>query len=422
MDLILFLIAVILIIKQSKFEWVLVIIMALSTNIFSTASYYTGIFLFPNISDGALVLIIVLYLYNYKIKEIYSEEYQSFKQIIKLFLIYIGLITIIDLFINGTSIISILKTSRHWIALIFAFTITKLPINSIKKAIDIVFKITLILSTIIVVEHFTNIHYFTPESKEHMGIIRGILPSYYAFFYVILLYSNYYNNSKRKNILYFTILCTSLLISSTRSIALGLIVAVIICTWFISKNRVKSILKVIGVISIMYLSSFFLTTLNQRFNEMFEELSTTKDSSSQVEGNATFRLYMLKERYDYLKTDAQYYLFGIGNIIEEDFPQIFHIGLGDSKTGRITQLDTGDITWPLIILRLGIIGLIIFLIIHYKIAYIAIKAKYTPLSLALFTYIFVCILINSFAGSRYATSYFLILPILCTTLICYNKK
>ena len=162
-----------------------------------------------------------------------------------------------------------------------------------------------------------------------------------------------------------------------------------------------------------------MPSLNKRFNEAFEEASRMEQSSKNLddEGNMTFRLYMLAERYQYLKTDPLYYLFGIGNVIEQDFPTTFRIGGYSEEMQRPTQLDTGDISWPLIILRLGMIGLILYLIIALQFIITKSKIKKDRLCITLKAYLWASLLVISFAGYQLARGEFWIMPIICMTMV-----
>jgi hypothetical protein len=140
-----------------------------------------------------------------------------------------------------------------------------------------------------------------------------------------------------------------------------------------------------------------------------------------VEGNTTFRLLVLAERYEYLTTKTQYYLFGVGNVWERDFPNIFEIGLYDEERGRAIQLDTGDIVWPLIILRLGMIGLVLFILGYWGFVKLFFKTKENPLSIATIAYLLSVLLFTSFAGSYCGRGFFWILPMLCLVLMRENN-
>lgn len=417
MDILLVALASFFILKRCKLEWALVITMALGTNMFHFSKIFSNMLLIPNTSDGALVLILLMFI-CYKNKKIDSTPYKGIQKFVVIFFAYLAFITFIDVTINGTSFVSVLKTSRHWLCMLIFFIIPKLPYNVLYKALRITLYITLVISAIIVLEYFAGTEYFTTTMIEN-GIKRGALPSYYALFYTFLVFTGYYRFSKIKKYLYLGILIASQLVSSTRSISMAIILGIAVCIWYLSENKFNSLLKLGGLCIVIYVASFALPSLHERFNEAFDEFAGMEQSSKNLdaEGNMTFRLYMVAERYQYLKKNPQHYLFGIGNIIEQDFPTTFFIGGFNKEMQRPTQLDTGDISWSPIILRLGMLGLVIYLIITFKFINFRKHSKKDLLYVTTKTYLIITLLVISFAGSTYARGEFWIMPMICIAMI-----
>ena len=135
----------------------------------------------------------------------------------------------------------------------------------------------------------------------------------------------------------------------------------------------------------------------------------------------TFRLYILAERYEYLKNDPIHYLFGIGNVVENDFKDVFKIGLYNEDSD-IIQLDTGDIAWPLIILRLGMLGLLLYLIWSFMFISLISKNKEDPLALSTMSYVLTTIFVISFASSSFARGTFWMMPAICFWLIIQRSQ
>lgn len=426
MDIFLLILASLFIIRRWKIEWALVFIMAFGTNMFRFSKIFSEILYIPNTTDGALILILLMFV-CYKNKKVDSTPYKGIQKLAIIFFAYLAFITLIDIVINETSVISVLKTSRHWLCILIFFVITKIPYNTLHKALRITLYITLVTSTIIFIEYLVGTEYFTTSVEEN-GIKRGALPSYYSLFYTLLLFTDFYKLSKIKKYLYLGILIASQLISATRSISMAIILGIAVCIWYLSENKLNTFLKLGGLCIAIYVTSFALPSLHERFNEAFDEISGMEQSSKNLdaEGNTTFRLYMVAERYQYLKTNTQYYLFGIGNVIEQDFPTIFMIGGYNKEMRRPTQLDTGDISWSPIILRLGILGLVIYLIMTFKFITFQNHAKKDLLCITTKTYLLITLIVISFAGSTYARGEFWIMPMICIVMVSqaymYNDK
>ena len=416
MDIILLIIGLFLLFSKKKTEWLLVIIMALSTNMLGAYKIFGNVLYIPNIIDGALILILSMFIIYCNKRNNDDYSYKNIYKIIKIFFIYLAIITLIDIFINGTSFIYVLKTSRHWLCLLVLYAIPKLPYNVLYKSLQITFYITLVLSLVIIVGYILGIEDFTAIEQ---GVKRGALPPSYALFYTILLYTGFFKLPKIKKYLYLTILIGVQLISATRSIALGVVLGIAICMYYLSENKTASLFK-LGLLSLaVYIVLSFLPGLNKRFSLAFDEFSNMEQSYNkmEVEGNTTFRLYMLAERYKYLTTNPQYYLFGIGNIIEQNFPTTFHIGGFNKEMRRPTQLDTGDISWSPIILRTGMIGLVIYLILTFKFILFKNRTNKDKLYITLKAYLLATLMVISFAGSTFSSGRFWVMPIICISMI-----
>lgn len=426
MDLILLIIAIILLLTRRRLDLVIVITMALGTNMFVFNKIFSNFTFIPNMTDGALILILLMFV-RYKNNKVDSTPYKGIQKLTIIFFAYLTFITLIDIMINGTPFLSVLKTSRHWLCLFIVFIIPQMPYNTLYKALTVTFYITLITSSIIILEYFLGTEYFTTTMEEN-GIKRGALPSYYALFYTFLIFTDYYRFSKIKKYLYLGILIASQLVSTTRSISLAIVLGIAVCIWYLSTNKLNSFLKLSGLCIAIYVASFALPSLHERFNEAFDEISGMEQSSKNLdaEGNTTFRLYMLAERYQYLKTNPQYYLLGIGNVIEQHFPTTFMIGGFNKEMRRPTQLDTGDISWVPLILRLGMFGLVLYLFLIFKFIFFKTFSKDDKLYIALKAYIWTTLIILSFSGYRLSRSEYWIMPMVCIVMICqtyiYHKQ
>lgn len=418
MDLLLLAIALFYIITNRKTEWVLTIMLALGTNLFQAWKFFADAMLIPNMYDGALVILLALLIKYWNKKLVLPAEYRSLTKYITFFSCYIVLLILLDLLLNNISIISVIKTSRHWLFLLAIFVIPKIPVITLKKTLYIVMNITLVISAIISFEFFTGNYYFT-EIKYEGGVARGALPSTFALFYTMVLACNYYKMSKARRYTYLAILILSLLASSTRSIALAIVLGYMICIYFNSKNKVNSFAKMFLFIFVAGAVAMFTPGLKERFSQLGTELSASR-ANNDVEGNTTYRLMHFTERFEYLQEKPMQLMFGIGNVVEEDFPDIFYVGLYNENTQRTTQLNTGDITWSLVLMRLGVVGIVLFVILALK----AIKCAAThipdKLAVATTTYLAITFIILSFAGTACYRGTFWIMPALCMCIISYN--
>ena len=166
-----------------------------------------------------------------------------------------------------------------------------------------------------------------------------------------------------------------------------------------------------GLIGLGLLMVIF-PVFTQRLNETLEQ-GKTISSTNQEEGNFTFRINHFTERLDYVLSDPVRSIRGMGYIQERNFHKnIFSIGLYN-EDGGIVQLDTGDIAWSLLIIRLGCLGLIFYLLFYIKCLSTLYKERdSSDLNLLFYSYMLAAFVFMSFGNTVIADSEFFIIPLL----------
>jgi len=416
MDIIILLIGFFLLFK-GKLAWVLF------TIIFLTSSYLglgTDISIFPiehNVSDAGLILYLALCFYilnksKFKLGKTIMSKY--------LIILYIFLVItfIIDLLFNNIGFISIIKTSRHWIFLSCIWFFYYIPYKEIRKLIDYLFTSTVIISLIMLVEFFfeTQIlgkEYETLVSESGNFLTRGSIPSTFVPFFLLFLFTPFYTFKLKTKNFYIVLFSAVLITSVIRSWYLAMIVGFIILLFLQNKLKVKTIFTGILIMSGLIVAVSFNPIIKERFKEGFEEVqnfnfSTEKD----LQGNYSFRMLHAEERINYILQNVQYTFFGLGNVTEENFPEVFAIGLV-ADTGGVIQLDTADIAWSTLFIRLGLLGTSLYLLFFVSIlVFFYRNRKNNPLATVTFVYLFINLTILSFASSTMATGQFFIFPVL----------
>ena len=172
--------------------------------------------------------------------------------------------------------------------------------------------------------------------------------------------------------------------------------AFVICIFFLFKHKAKYILYIVGGVIV------FQTIINPMFEyrtrnaerSTLEEVkmvlsnptaiyeSYTEDDES---GNFLFRIAMLSERVIFMKNNPQYLPFGVGCIHEESPNNIFLFQLGthnEKLKYGYGMLSSADIAWVGILMRYGIVGVILFLLLLFAWFKTSIplirKSSYTP--------------------------------------------
>ncbi len=317
---------------------------------------------------------------------------------------------------NGIDLLSIVKTSRHWIFLSCIWIFALIPVENIKKLIKYLLNALTFAALITIIDFFFNIQLLGKEVKtEYLNpgflIERAAIPSVLIIFFILLLFSKYFKFKPKIKYFYISIFSTVLITSMIRSLFLATGLGILLVFILQEKLKLKNLFT--GIIVIVVLIFLVMTNpiIQERFGEGLRDIQTF-ELNSNVQGNFSLRILQMSERIYYISQSLPHAIFGIGNITEQNFPYVFTIGIRD-EYGMVTQLDTADIAWSLLFLRLGFIGTIIYIAYYINILIRFYKFKLiSPLSATMFVYLFITITIISFASSDIAAGQFWIFPIL----------
>jgi hypothetical protein len=99
----------------------------------------------------------------------------------------------------------------------------------------------------------------------------------------------------------------------------------------------------------------------------------------------SYRMVHLAERFSYVVQTPARLLFGVG-LLSEDTKQAsklsFQAGLFNQRTGQISQVDTGDIAWSLLILYMGVVGVTFFVVLHLRLFRYFLQQRISSMSVA----------------------------------------
>ena len=423
MDIIVLIISLVLLYKR-KLAWVLFGIIFLTTNYLNAG---TGLSEFPfahNVSDSGLILYLVLSFYLLK-KNNYELPKTPFDQKLKYFYYFLLISIIVDIIFNGIDLLSIVKTSRHWIFLSCIWVFYYVSDKDVKKLINYLLYALAIISVIMLIEFFFSIQILGKEIKtEYLtpGVLieRGSIPSNLLLFFLLLLVSRYFKFKPKTKYFYVGIFSAVLITSMIRSYFFAVIIGILLVL-YLEKLKVKSILTGITIAAVLILIVYNTPFFKERFISGFEEIQNLNLAYS-PQGNLSYRLLHAAERLDYISKKTQYEIFGIGNITEEDFPNTFYIGLR-YESGRVMQLVSPDIAWSTFFLRLGFVGTIIYLIFYVSITIKFYRLRLNnPIALITFVYLFINLTMISFVSYDIANGQFWLFPVLLYYAISKKKS
>lgn len=422
MDIIILLISLFLLIRNKLAE-VLFSIILLTTNYLGAGNNLSTFLFTHNVSDAGLILYIALFIYIL-IKNHWRLKFSNLGRYSVLVYLFLFISIILDLTLNQISFSSVLKTSRHWIFLSAIWIFAYIQPSDIEKLIFYLFKVTLFITIIMIFEFVSGIKILpnrlvTGVSQTGHSFIRGSIPSTFTLFFLFLLFAGYFRFSVSIKYIFIVILVLIVIISMIRSLFIAMIFGIALTFWLKGKSKIRSVLAAISLASLLFIFVLSTPIVGERFLAGFEEVKSFK-ANNDVEGNFSFRILLTLERVQYIIEKPQYVLFGIGNVTEDQFPEIFRFGLPNEK-GGINQLDTGDIAWAILFLRLGFLGTIIYLLIYLRLLKkLFCFVKQNKLVLAMYIYLVINLFLLTFSGAAITQGHFWILPFLVYTLI--NNK
>jgi len=414
MDIIVLIISMFLLYKR-KLSLVLFSLILLTTNYLGAGTNFSEFPFLHNVSDAGLILYLVLSFFllknnNFKIPKTLLSKY--------IIIIYTFLFVsiVVDLIFNGIDLLSIVKTSRHWIFLSCIWIFYYIPDKEVKKLIKYLFNALIIISVIMLIEYFFDIQLLGREVKtEYLNpgflITRGSIPSVFIMFFILLLFSRYFNFKQKIKYIYISIFSAVLITSMIRSWFLATVIGILLVFILQEKLKLKNLFAGIILTAGLILLVTTNPIIQERFSQGLEDVQSFSLKSN-VQGNFSLRILQLAERLNYISQSFQHTIFGVGNITEYNFPNIFVIGLRDDS-GRVTQLDTGDIAWSLLFLRLGLLGTVIYIFYYVSILirFYRFRLK-NPVAVTMFSYLFVTFFIVTFASSDIASGQFWLFPVI----------
>jgi len=239
---------------------------------------------------------------------------------------------------------------------------------------------------------------------------RGnFLPQFTSLFFLFIIFrsSLFYINKKIK-ISFIILTLSGIIISATRSMLFAIIFSLGAGYFYSNKNKIKSIISIIPFLTIIIILVTLYSPFYARIEQGFIDVQNTFSNYDQmiVTENFSFRIFHLIERFNFIAQQPKTFLFGLGFIMEDSFrTNIFKIGLINS-IGGVTQLDSGDISWSVLFVRLGIIGVFIYMYFFISLIIISSKRNKNSIGKIIGIYLIVNLLILSFFSSNITTGFF----------------
>lgn len=423
MDILLLFIGIIFL-QKKKYDYVLAIIILLASDYLQLAlssAYTQPSFPFQHqVSDTGIVLYLLFILRFIRRGLNFGQPLSMMIVVFYIFLLLNGLWD----WHNGTSLGDIIRYLRSWIFLSILWVTPYISRKEIWNTIKYIYYITLSMCVALIVQRFTGLEIIETRSQwlyqaGNTIIDRGIKPPVFVIICSILTIANIYHFTLKKKILYLGIFLSTVILALKMTYAGTILGTIVLYFWFVPTFNFNHFIKYF-IISVLIIGALLVS--NPIFyNRLIEVTSETKVmTGKETSGNFSFRLLHFYERFEYISQDFEKMFRGLGYIQEKNFKKtIFHTGLLN-EAGEVIQLDTGDIAWSIFVVRLGIAGIILYLIWYIKLISFLYKHRYrNKLISAYCAYMIVALIFQSLGNAVICSSYYYIIPLL---LIKFTKE
>lgn len=326
------------------------------------------------------------------------------QQIVTLFLLFLILNGVFDIIYNETSIGDVIIYLKNWLLITIVYIHPYINIEYTIKSLKHIYNITLILCIFISICMLL---------KFDTGILwyiegRGIKPPPDCMWFSVLAFSNIWGKSKNRAIIdaFIFILPAILSLKMTYAITIALVF-----TFYIILNKNVAITSKVGLSILMFFSISFTLIVSSDFSERLSSVAAETNDISRDEqsGNFSYRILHAQERLEFIMNDPVMSIRGFGYLHEKSLKKVLFV-YGTNHGQQ--QLDTGDIAWSLFFIRLGFLGIFLYLIMYFTI----VKTYYINRNIKIcliFSSMLISYLIFTSLGNCIITySYFFIYPIL----------
>lgn len=369
-----------------------------------------------NVADTGLLLYLVFWGNEVMRKGVYTTHPMA--KVVFFFLLFLLLNGLFDI-LNGVSTGDVIRYLKNWVYLSIVFVNTQLQMKEVKKTLKILFWITFSVSLVLVVQYMLGVVWIGYTTVYNNYYVRAAKPPSFAVICCCLAFLNIFRFSNKVRIITSIGLFLPILFSMKMTYFTTICLILALCYQLKRQADVLKLLKyaVIGMIGAAVLFSTF-PLFYQRFQETVNQAGISS-SSQKEEGNLSYRIDHFAERLDYVLQNSVRSMRGLGYVQERNFHEKpFKLGQSNNW-GRKAMLDTGDIAWSLLILRLGIVGLLLYFMMYGRCLHLLwLERNNEELILTFFSYLLISLVFMSFGNALIADSDFFIIPL----LICCIKN
>lgn len=257
-------------------------------------------------------------------------------------------------------------------------------------------------------------------------------PRWAIFFILYFMFNNTIPSIKRFMYLIFFLFMP--LLNQSRSsfvmIAIGMI------AFFMAKKKMKYVLYIIGGVIFyqIFVASMFANRTKDSGLSTFDEVKMVLTNPAATfdnymyednQGTFAFRIGMIVERAEYIVSNPQYLLFGVGDVTEQHNKHYFQLGTYSKELtyGR-NMLSSVDTDWVSIVIRLGLVGTILYIVfisiwLRKSFSVLRLNNSLLPIVSAAFSF---SIVARTFTNSYLQRYLFITLIVIATTVVLSKKE
>ena len=380
---------------------------------------------------GILLLLGCCFLGYLRNSSFFSIKGLSGAKISALFLFFFDFEFLYAYLTNVDTIGNILAVSRDYLYALTYFVFRKSPVEELHKGIRLIFKGVILACILFVVQYFSHIQLtssFVSEANIFAGNYR--MQSTPPFMDLILLTVLFYLRKMKGRWLVIVLMFGIFLISQNRTPIIALFLEIGLFVLFAKSTKYKIPIMIAAMVAFPFVNSLLASRSSEEGGTSNMDVPVfTYISQGDFQGLARqstfmFRIALIAERADYLLSNPEKMLFGVGPMHEDTAQKHFNFSIGTTNIDsngqyRVCQLDSIDTVWGPLLIRYGFLGLILHMAIVVWMIFAYYKRCENPIMmLGFLTYV------GSLAQSFSAGSMFLLLGIttMMGFLIVYDRK
>lgn len=330
-------------------------------------------------SDMAIMYIVVICLLRFDILQRAIRRDPILRWIV-IFILFVFVDALYSRFVLGYELTSVVRVFRNNLFLLSFFVFMLVPVQDLMRVWHMIAIITLVQCILFLLQIPTGtVLLGDPESTtinnmESIGWVRYYnLPTFLIPTLFYYLFAHKYHSRVAK---WLTIGLLIITVVAPMHRSLMLIIALVASMYILAQQTTSKRFLYVALLIIVGNGAMMIDSVRSRMNDGLADINkilapghAVTYLSYEASDTFTYRIAHLAERLTYVLSEPARLLFGIG-LLTEDAKQTskltFEAGLYNQHTGEISQIDTSDIAWSLLILYVGVVGTILFIILHVK--------------------------------------------------------